>query len=66
MNILVNDETLTLEAPLTLDRLLDKLDCQPAGTALAVNQQIIPHGSWSQHALCEGDVVVIFQAIAGG
>ena len=66
MKIQVNDEPLTLEAPLTLDRLLDKLACQPAGTALAVNQQIIPRGSWPQHRLCEGDVVIIFQAIAGG
>ncbi|URQ60562.1 sulfur carrier protein ThiS [Pantoea alhagi] len=66
MKIVVNDETLMLDPALTLDQLLDKLECQPAGTALAVNQQIIPRGSWSQHTLCEGDVVVIFQAIAGG
>lgn len=66
MNILVNDETLTLASPLTLDQLLDKLACQPAGTALAVNQQVVPRGSWAQHKLQEGDVVVIFQAIAGG
>lgn len=66
MNILVNDETLTLPSPLTLGQLLDTLACQPAGTALAVNQQIVPRGSWAQHWLHEGDVVVIFQAIAGG
>lgn len=66
MNIVVNDETLKLEAPLTLDRLLEKLACPPSGTALAVNQQIIPRAGWSQHCLRDGDEVVIFQAIAGG
>ena len=66
MNIVVNDEALTLEAPLTLEQLLTKLACPPAGTALAVNQQIIPRHGWAQHRLGEGDEVVIFQAIAGG
>ena len=66
MKLVVNDETLTLEAPLTLDRLLVKLECPQPGTALAVNQQIIPRDGWSQHLLQDGDQVVIFQAIAGG
>jgi sulfur carrier protein len=66
MKVVVNDEVLTLDEALTLDRLLDKLACQQAGTALAVNQQIVPRDRWSQHALQDGDEIVIFQAIAGG
>ncbi|MFD1803817.1 sulfur carrier protein ThiS [Mixta tenebrionis] len=66
MNIVVNDERLTLEAPLSLEMLLERLDCRQPGTALAVNQQIVPRASWARHALREGDEVVIFQAIAGG
>ncbi|AIX75719.1 MAG: sulfur carrier protein ThiS [Mixta calida] len=66
MRIVVNDETLMLETPLTLDRLLEKLGCHQPGTALAVNQQIVPRASWPDYALRDDDEVVIFQAIAGG
>ncbi|QHM72802.1 sulfur carrier protein ThiS [Mixta intestinalis] len=66
MNIVVNDERLSLEAPLSLETLLERLGCHQPGTALAVNQQIVPRASWAQRTLREGDEVVIFQAIAGG
>ncbi|AUX95107.1 sulfur carrier protein ThiS [Mixta gaviniae] len=66
MKIVVNDETLTLDAPLTLEGVLDKLHCHQPGTALAVNQQIVPRASWAGYVLQDGDEVVIFQAIAGG
>lgn len=66
MNIVINDEPHELAAPLTLAALLEQLDHQQSGTALAVNQQIVPRARWSTHLLQEGDELVIFQAIAGG
>lgn len=66
MKIVVNDEILTLAGSLTLAGLLDHLSRHQPGTALAVNQQIIPRDRWSSYLLQEGDDLVIFQAIAGG
>jgi len=66
VKIVVNDETLTLDAPLTLEGVLDNLHCHQPGTALAVNQHIVPRASWAGYVLQDGDEVVIFQAIAGG
>ncbi|WP_428944403.1 sulfur carrier protein ThiS [Pantoea sp. FN060301] len=66
MQILVNDEAMTFPGPLRLEELLERLSRHQPGTALAVNQRIIPRDRWSSYHLQEGDELVIFQAIAGG
>ncbi|RWR02532.1 thiamine biosynthesis protein ThiS [[Pantoea] beijingensis] len=66
MKIVVNDEPVTLDTPLTLTALLQQLSRHQPGTALAVNQTIVPRALWDSHLLQEGDDLVIFQAIAGG
>lgn len=66
MQIVVNDDALTLEGSVTLVELLEQLSRRQPGTALAVNQQIIPRDRWAEYLLQEGDELVIFQAIAGG
>lgn len=66
MNIVVNDEPMDLNDPLTLKALLEQLCRQQTGTALAVNQHIVPRDRWADWLLQEGDELVIFQAIAGG
>ena len=66
MNILVNDESHHFSQPLTLLNLLNLLALNPAGSALAVNQVIIPRDNWPAHLLEDGDEILLFQAIAGG
>lgn len=66
MVISINDERLPLTAPLTLAALLQQLDRHQPGTALAVNQIIIPRTQWETHMLQDGDAILLFQAIAGG
>ncbi|WP_312042219.1 sulfur carrier protein ThiS [Erwinia sp.] len=66
MNIIINDEPHVFAAPLTLTVLLEQLCHSPSGTALAVNQRIVPRDRWPDYLLQEGDSLVIFQAIAGG
>lgn len=66
MNILVNDEPHQFSQPLTLLNLLNLLALDPAGSALAVNQVIIPRDNWPAHLLEDGDEILLFQAIAGG
>ncbi|MBC8953926.1 sulfur carrier protein ThiS [Xenorhabdus sp. PB62.4] len=66
MNIIVNDRMMTLSAPMTVQQLLEHIQCTQSGTALAINQTIIPRSDWYTHQVNDGDNILLFQAIAGG
>ncbi|EKN4707173.1 sulfur carrier protein ThiS [Yersinia ruckeri] len=66
MKILLNDESIELEDALTVNQFLTQLDYNQPGSALAINQTIIPRNNWDTHILQDGDDVLLFQAIAGG
>ncbi|KLU14579.1 MULTISPECIES: sulfur carrier protein ThiS [Xenorhabdus] len=71
MNIIVNDQPMTLSAPMTVQQflehqLLEPIERPQSGTALAINQTIIPRSEWQTHQINDGDTILLFQAIAGG
>ncbi|WP_445663288.1 sulfur carrier protein ThiS [Enterobacter soli] len=66
MRILFNDEPLKCDDGLTISALLDKLRQLKPGTALALNQQILPREQWDHQQVRDGDNILLFQAIAGG
>ncbi|NDL65938.1 sulfur carrier protein ThiS [Acerihabitans arboris] len=66
MNITVNDIPVELSGTPSLREMLEQLGHGPAGSALAVNQTIIPRSRWAEHPVNEGDDILLFQAIAGG
>lgn len=66
MRIIVNDEVMNFDAPITVSELLASLGRPVAGMAVAVNQTIVVRGSWSEHVVRDGDLILLFQAIAGG
>ncbi|BFO07761.1 sulfur carrier protein ThiS [Serratia rubidaea] len=66
MQIRLNDQTLELAAPLSVGDLLSQLTRDQPGTALAINQVIIPRADWAEHLVQDGDDILLFQAIAGG
>ncbi|WP_107768138.1 sulfur carrier protein ThiS [Dickeya dadantii] len=66
MKIRLNDDVIELQDGLTVAQLLGQLERLQPGTALAINQTIIPRDVWTQHALRCGDDILLFQAIAGG
>ncbi|KQN49682.1 thiamine biosynthesis protein ThiS [Serratia sp. Leaf50] len=66
MKVTVNDDDYQFDAPLTVHCLLIFLEQPQSGSALAVNQVIVPRPQWSQYLLQDGDNIVVFQAIAGG
>jgi len=51
---------------LTVAALLDQLRQLRPGTALALNQQILPRERWEIQQVREGDNLLLFQVIAGG
>ncbi|MEH0834679.1 sulfur carrier protein ThiS [Pectobacterium cacticida] len=66
MRITLNDEPFDVPETLTVEALLHQMDRLQPGTALAINQTIIPRDTWSQHQVQDGDDILLFQAIAGG
>lgn len=66
MLIMLNDQPLEVETNITADKLLNQLNRHQPGTALAINQVIIPRIDWEKYQLRAGDNILLFQAIAGG
>jgi sulfur carrier protein len=66
MKITLNDQPLELEQGLSVTALLEQLDRHQPGTALAINQTIIPRADWATRQVLDGDDILLFQAIAGG
>ncbi|WP_390900133.1 sulfur carrier protein ThiS [Yersinia rohdei] len=66
MHIRLNDQPLEVANNITAEQLLNQLNQHQPGTALAVNQVIIPRFDWEKHQLHAGDNILLFQAIAGG
>ncbi|WP_336222293.1 sulfur carrier protein ThiS [Citrobacter amalonaticus] len=66
MRIQFNDEPMQCAEGLSVHNLLTQLNQVKPGTALALNQQILPREQWEQHIVQEGDQILLFQVIAGG
>ncbi|MGE6472886.1 sulfur carrier protein ThiS [Serratia proteamaculans] len=66
MKIRLNDQPLELAQSLSVTALLEHLQRHQPGTALAINQTIIPRADWANHLVQDGDDILLFQAIAGG
>lgn len=66
MRILFNDEPMKCDDGLTVAVLLERLRQLKPGTALALNQQILPREQWDHQQVRDGDNILLFQVIAGG
>jgi sulfur carrier protein len=66
MFIVLNDQPYEVESNITAEMLLNQLERHQPGTALAINQVIVPRADWQNHQLHAGDNILLFQAIAGG
>ncbi len=68
MKIHVNGENREVRLNLNIYDLLIELELNPdqAGTAVAVNREVIPKTAWKETELCEGSEVEIIRAVQGG
>ncbi|ABU78886.1 sulfur carrier protein ThiS [Cronobacter sakazakii] len=66
MRIELNDEAMQCVEGVSAAQLLAQLKLDRPGTALAVNQTILPRSQWPDYTLQEGDSLLLFQVIAGG
>ena len=66
MKLLVNGEAQSFDGPLTVDALVDRLDLERRGLAIAVNGEVVPRSTWSGHDLVDGDQLEILTIAQGG
>lgn len=66
MNILLNGETRTLAAPISLIELLREEGLGERRVAVEVNGEIVPRGRHAETTVAEGDKVEIVHALGGG
>ena len=65
MFVIVNGERTETRATHLPDLLL-QLQHQDSHIAIAVNEEVVPRGSWAQQALREGDAIEILTPRQGG
>lgn len=64
--VTVNGTPREITAGLTLDVLVRDVTAAPSGVAAAVNEDVVPRGSWPTTTLGDGDRVEILTAVQGG
>lgn len=66
MQFHLNGELTALAESSTLETFLTQQALNQPGTAVAINQQVIPRSLWSETFIRDNDDVDVFRAIAGG
>ena len=66
MTITINGEPRELTGDTTVDALLERLGVRRDGTAVALNDGVVPRARHAHTALRDGDRVEIIVAVAGG
>lgn len=66
LTIFVNGELREIAAGTTLDLLVATLTTAPGGVAAAVNEAVVPRGSWRATTLGDGDRIEVLTAVQGG
>ena len=66
MLITVNNQPRQVDAPLSVAELLASMKIPAGGTAVAVNNRLVPGAERDNKMLADGDVVVIIGAAYGG
>jgi thiamine biosynthesis protein ThiS len=66
VQINVNGKPMEVEPGITVDGLLSLLNVKPEYTAVAVNREVTPKGTYGTVTLSEGDKVEIVRPMGGG
>lgn len=67
MHVTINDKPVQLpDEEITVAELLSRRNHQAAGTAVAINNRLIPRDKHKTHYVKEGDIITIISAAFGG
>jgi sulfur carrier protein len=66
VNVVVNGDTVALEAGITVAGLVAIVASSPKGLAVAVNEEVVPRSTWAGVALRPDDRVEVLTPSQGG
>lgn len=66
IQITVNGQAVEIEAPMTVQQLLDTVDVPPNYLAVEVNADVVPREDYSQTMVSAGDDVEVVTLVGGG
>ena len=66
IQITVNGQAVEIEAPMTVQQLLDTVDVPPNYLAVEVNADVVPRELYSQTMVSAGDDVEVVTLVGGG
>lgn len=66
MEVTVNGAVRALDEGTTVGELLEQLAVRRDGTAVALNDDVVPRAEHARRLLCDGDRLEIIVAVAGG
>jgi thiamine biosynthesis protein ThiS len=66
MQITINGEDRSFDAPLTLAALVEQLGLKLDRVAVEYNRAILPRAQWTETLLVDGDRLEIVQFVGGG
>ncbi len=66
MKIYLNQQPIETGEEATVKTLLDSQQIAAEGTAVAINNKLVPKGEWATHSLCDEDKVTVIRATFGG
>lgn len=67
MNITINGKSFDFQtSTLTLAEALKRCDLPKSGIAVAVNNSVVRQTAWGETLLCDGDSIIVINAVCGG
>jgi len=66
MNITVNSNIQSIAHASTISSMVNQLNIEPRGIAVALNNTVIPQLNWNNTTLKENDTIIIIKATQGG
>lgn len=66
MEVTVNQENYRLIEPCSVEQMLGVVQAPLKGIAVAINQTIVAKSNWADHALKQGDQIMLIKATQGG
>jgi len=66
MNVELNGESRALAAGTTLTELIESITGSTRGSAVVVDDEVVPRGNWPAFALRDGQRVELITAVQGG
>lgn len=64
--VILNGSPTRLPGPATVGAAVAAVTAATAGCAVAVNDEVVPRGAWSERQLRPGDRVEVLTAVQGG